>query len=94
MRGIISLYHSFLRQVKIWKNLLPKINDTVNQKTYRPITSLSATCKLLTSIITERMYVLKETNELFPIDTKDCKGGSYGRKDQLLINRMIIEDCI
>ena len=40
------------------------------------------------------MYVLMETNELFPIDTKDCKGGSYGRKDQLLINRMIIEDCI
>ena len=39
------------------------------------------------------MYVFMETNNLFPIEQKGCRRGSYGCKDQLLINRMIIEDC-
>ena len=30
-----------------------------------------------------------ETNDLFPIEQKDCKNGC---KDQFLIDRMIIED--
>ena len=34
-----------------------------------------------------------ETNDLFPIEQKGCRRGSYGCKDELLINRMIIEDC-
>ena len=73
--------------------LLPKANDTVNPKKYKPITWLSTTYKLLTSIITKRMYGFMETNDLLPIEQKDCRRGSYGCKDQLLINRMIIEDC-
>ena len=72
--------------------LLPKINDTVNPKNCRPKTCLNKTCTLLTSIITERMYVFMETNNLFPIEQKVCRRGSYGCKDQLLINRMIIKD--
>ena len=39
------------------------------------------------------MYGFMETNDLLPIEQKDCRRGSYGCKDQLLINRMIIEDC-
>ena len=34
-----------------------------------------------------------EANDLFPIEQKGCRRRSYGYKDQLLINRMIIEDC-
>ena len=34
-----------------------------------------------------------ETNDLFPTEQKDCRRGSYGCKDQLLISRTIIEDC-
>ena len=73
--------------------LLPKTNDTVNPRNYRLIICLSTTYKLLTSIITERMYVFMETNDLFPIEQKGCRRGSYGCKDQLLINQMIIKDC-
>ena len=73
--------------------LLPKTKETNKPKNYRPITCLSTTYKLLTSILTERTYTFIESNDLFPIEQKGCKRGSYGCKDQLLINRMIIENC-
>ena len=48
--------------------LLPKTNDTVNPKNCRPITWLSTTYKLPTLVITERMHVFMEANDLFPIE--------------------------
>ena len=39
------------------------------------------------------MYVFSETNDLFPLEQKGCRRGSYGCKNQLLINGMIIEEC-
>ena len=73
--------------------LLPKTEETQNPKNYRPITCLSTTYKLLTSILTERVYKHLQDNNLFPIEQKGCKRGSYGCKDQLLINRMVMENC-
>ena len=73
--------------------LLPKTTETYQPKNYRPITCLSTIYKLLTSIITDRTYAFIESNDLFPIEQKGCKRGSYGCKDQLLINRMVIENC-
>ena len=73
--------------------LLPKTKETKNPKNYRPITCLTTTYKLLTSILTERTYNFMESNELFPIEQKGCKRGSYGCKDQLLINKMLLEHC-
>ena len=73
--------------------LLPKTEDTSNPKNYRPITCLSTTYKALTSILTERTYNYMEQNELFPKEQKGCRRGSYGSKDQLLVNRMILESC-
>ena len=32
-----------------------------------------------------------EENNIFPMEQKGCKKGSYGCKDQLLINKMILE---
>ena len=67
--------------------LLPKTNDTVNPKNCRPITCLSTNYKLLTLIITERMYVFMGTNDLlFPVEQKGRRRRLYGCKDQLLIN--------
>ena len=73
--------------------LLPKTNDTRNPKNYRPITCLPTMYKLLTSIITERTYLYLEHNKMLPTEQKGCKRGSYGCKDQLLINKMVLEDC-
>ena len=40
------------------------------------------------------MYVFMKTNDIFYTEEKGgCRRGSYGCKDQLLINRIIIEDC-
>ena len=49
--------------------------------------------KILTSILTKHIYSFLIDSGLFPDEQKGCKRGSYGRKDQLLINKMILENC-
>lgn len=66
--------------------LLAKTKEMKNPKNYRPITCLSTTYKMLISILTERIYAFLENNDLFLIKQKGCCKGSYGCKDQLLIN--------
>ena len=73
--------------------LLPKTEETKNPKNYRPITCLPTMCKILTSIIAERTYTFLNEHQLLPSEEKGCKKGRYGCKDQLLINKMILEDC-
>ena len=73
--------------------LLAKYNDTKDPKNYRPITCLSTTYKLLTSILTDRTNSHLEQNDLFPHEQKGCRRGSYGCQDQLIINKMILENC-
>uniref|UniRef100_H2ZUK8 Reverse transcriptase domain-containing protein n=1 Tax=Latimeria chalumnae TaxID=7897 RepID=H2ZUK8_LATCH len=72
--------------------LLPKSSKTRGPKNYRPITRLPTMHKVLTSIITERIYQQLITNNILPLEQKGCRKGSYGCKDQLLINKMIMED--
>lgn len=73
--------------------LLPKTEQTKNPKNYRPITCLPTMYKILTSIIAERTYTFLNEHQLLPSEQKGCKRASYGCKDQLLINKMILEDC-
>ena len=73
--------------------LLPKPEETKNPKNYRPITCLPTMYNILTSILTKRTYAFLEENELLPTEQKGCKRGSYGCKDQLLINEMSLENC-
>ena len=55
---------------------------------YRPITCLSIMWKLLTGIISERLYnYLEETNTI-PHQQKSCRRKCRGTKDQLLIDKM------
>ena len=46
--------------------LIPKSKDANEANNYRPITCLSPLYRLLTSLITERIYVHLEGNELLP----------------------------
>ena len=73
--------------------LLPKSEDTKNPKNYRPITCLTTSYKLITSVLTDRMYTFLDRNHILPNEQKGCKRNSYGCKDQLLIDRMILENC-
>ena len=40
-----------------------------------------------------RVYKHLDENDLLPKEQKGCRRGSYGSKDQLLINKAIIEDA-
>ena len=73
--------------------LLPKSENTKEPRNYRPITCLATMYKLLTSIISERTYNFLEDQQLLSTEQKGCRRGSYGCKDQLLVNKMILEDC-
>ena len=52
--------------------ILPKTKDTENPQNYRPITCLTTTYKLLTSILAERTYTFMENNNTFPLKQKGC----------------------
>ena len=49
--------------------------------------------KILISILTEYTYSFLIDSGLFPDEQKGCKYWSYSCKNQLLINRMILENC-
>ena len=73
--------------------LFAKSNDTKYYKNYRPITCLSTTYKILKSVLTDRTYSHLEQKNLFPPEQKEYRRGSYSCKDQLMINKMILENC-
>ena len=60
---------------------------------YRPITCLPLMWKLLTSVISERMYEHLLENNLLPDEQKGCRKKSRGTKDQLLIDKRILKHC-
>ena len=53
--------------------LLPKTEETKNQKNYRPITCLMMMYESLKSIITERTYTFLSECDLLPPEQKDAK---------------------
>ena len=71
--------------------LLPKNKDTENPQNYRPIACLSTSYKVLTSILIERSYIHITKNDIIPEEQRGCARNSYGCKDQLLINKMIMK---
>ena len=73
--------------------LLPKNADTHLPNKYRPICCLPTTYKLLTAIIAERLYAHLDDNNLLSEQQKGCIRGCLGTKDQLLLNKAIIENC-
>ena len=71
--------------------LLPKSDEPNNSKNYRPITCLTTMFKFIKFVLTEYTYSFLIDSGLIPDEQKGCKRGSYGCKDQLLINKMILE---
>ena len=54
---------------------------------YRPITCLPLMWKILTGIITEKVYNSLEERELLPEEQKGCRRGSRGTNDLLFIDK-------
>ena len=49
--------------------------------------------QILTSVLSERTHTHLEEHDMFPIEQKGCKKGSYGCKNQLLMNKMLLENA-
>ena len=60
---------------------------------YRPITCLPLMWKLMTGVISEKMYNYLESESLLPEEQKGCRRKSRETKDQLLIDKIVLKDC-
>ena len=74
-------------------SLLPKKEETWIPKNYRPIACLPTNFKILTSIITDRLYSHLEKEAIMAQEQRGGKKDCYGCKDQLMINNAILENC-
>ena len=74
-------------------NLLPKKKETWIPKNYRPIACLPTTFKILTSVITDRLYSHLEKEAIMTPEQRRGKKDCYGCRDQLMINNAILENC-
>ena len=78
------------------KNVLcqkdPRKGNAVDN--YRPISCLPMMWKLMTGIISDSVYKFLDENEVLPEEQKGCKRNSRGTKDQLLVDKTILPDCI
>ena len=59
---------------------------------YRPISCLPLMWKLITGMIPNSVYEYVEIYNLLPVEQKGCKRNSRGTKDQLLIDKMVLND--
>ena len=59
----------------------------------RPISCLPLMWKVMTGIIANSVYEYLEMNNLLPVEQKGCRRNSRGTKDQLLIDKMVLNDC-
>ncbi|KAL1448229.1 hypothetical protein WDU94_006605 [Cyamophila willieti] len=73
--------------------LLYKGKEPKNPKQYRPITCLPTTYKIITSVLSNRIYKHLEENNILPIEQKGCRRKAQGCKDQLLISKFITENA-
>ena len=60
---------------------------------YRPISCRPLMWKLMTGIIVNSVYEYLEMYNLFPVEQKGYRRNSRGTKDQLLIDKMLLNDC-
>jgi len=72
--------------------LVPKSQETHLPNKYRPITCLNTVYKLFTGVIAEHTYEHLVGGGYLEEEQKGCRRGCYGAKDQLLLNKTILED--
>ena len=60
---------------------------------YRPISCFPLMWKLMTGIIANSVYEYLEMYKLLPVEQKGCRRSSRGTKDQLLLDKMVLNDC-
>ena len=74
--------------------MLPKSNDTIDPKNYRPIACENNMLKIYTTIVAQLVNEHCVKNNVISLNQAGDKSGSWGYIDQLLINKMITEEVI
>ena len=75
------------RSVMVPKKVNPSASDC------RPITCLNTLYKLITSVIDHLLEIHEDKNNLMQIDQRGGKAKSMGCVDNLIIDKMILEDA-
>jgi len=73
--------------------LIYKKGEKDEAKNYRPITCLSTYYKLMTLILTDKIYKHTTINEILPFEQKGVRRKARGCKDHLMIDKLIDEDA-
>jgi hypothetical protein len=74
--------------------LLPKsATETMMPHKYRPICCLPTAYKILTGILADKMYEHLMQQDMLEHQQKGCIRNTLGTKDQLLLNKTILENC-
>ena len=75
-------------------SLLKKDQEMGNAEgNFQPITCLPLMWKLLTGMISEELYTYLEDTNTITNEQKGCRRKCKGTKDQLLIDKMIMQNC-
>ena len=73
-------------------SLIPKTSETIRPDKYRPICCLNTTYKLFTGLLADSIYDHLSSGNFLEEEQAGCKKRCLGTKDQLLINKSILED--
>lgn len=72
----------------------PKNNNTNNPANYRPITCLPTLYKIITSLISQKIYSHLIDNNILTNEQKGCRKQSQGCKEQLIIDQTITQQAV
>ena len=73
--------------------LIYKKGETDEAKNYRPITCLPTYYKLMTLILTNKIYEHTTMNDILPFEQKGVQRKARGCKDHLMLDKLISEDA-
>lgn len=72
-------------------HMIYKKGDPTLLSNYRPITCLNTFYKILTSLLTKSLWKHINQNNIIPWEQKGCSKGTYGSKEQLIIDSILTE---
>ena len=72
--------------------MIPKCKDP-RAKDHRPITCLNTSYKLITAVINHNLRKTEASQNMLQLDQRGGKPGSMGCTDNLLVDRMVLEDA-
>ena len=72
--------------------MFPKCKDP-RAKDHRPITCLNTSYKLITAVINHNLRKIEASQNMLQLDQRGGKPGSMGCTDNLLVDRMVLEDA-